>query len=130
MATEGDVDVVRRSFEAFNAGDMRALAACWTDDVVFDGSRAMEGVYRGKDACRRFLAGVLESSPIEQSDLAISRVGERVVVVARARVKGSASGAEAETRLAYVYELRDGLICHQEIHPDADRLLAELDIAP
>ena len=56
--SQGNVDVVARSFEAFNARDVNELVGLSTPDCEWLPFRAqLEGiVYRGHEGIRRFVA--------------------------------------------------------------------------
>ena len=51
MAEHPNVDVVRRSYQAFASGDLESLRALWTDDIAFhvQGSGKLNGDYHGPD---------------------------------------------------------------------------------
>jgi ketosteroid isomerase-like protein len=126
---ERNVETVRRSIDALNARDLEGVFECFSEDCVFDGSRVMEGVYRGKENYRRFLEEVLDSlGQLEHRELTVLTDVNRVVVLASVEMAGSASGAPGGGRIGYLYELRDGLIVHQEIHPDGEPLVRSLGI--
>ena len=51
MAEHPNAIAVRRSFEAWNSGDLDVIREYFTDDIVlhFAGNNAMSGTYRGRD---------------------------------------------------------------------------------
>jgi 8-oxo-dGTP diphosphatase len=53
-------ELVRRWFEAFNAGDLDGLAALYHEDATND---AGADLARGRDAVKREMAGILDRSP-------------------------------------------------------------------
>ena len=115
--------VVRRSFDALNAGDLDAVFECFQDDCVFDGSRVAEGVYEGQEHYRAFLQGALDSlSP--QHEFTLEAEGDHVLASCRIVGRGHASGAPIEMPVAYVYRLREGLIAHQTIYADIEEARA------
>ncbi len=52
MATTEDVELVRRGYEAFNAGDMEALTEIFAEDAVWHvaGNNVLSGTKQGRDA--------------------------------------------------------------------------------
>jgi ketosteroid isomerase-like protein len=125
---EEATDVVRRSIEALNARDMDAVMACFTDDVIFDGSRIMEGTYRGKQSYREFLEEAVDRVDFHHSEVSLLTDEDRVIALADVRGAGDRSGIPLAGRMAYVYEVREGLIARQEIHPDGEALLASIGL--
>ena len=52
MGTAENVELVRRGFEAFNAGDMESLSGMFAEDAVWHvaGSGVLSGTKQGRDA--------------------------------------------------------------------------------
>ena len=52
MTEHPNAAAARRSYEAWNSGDLDVIRAYFTDDIVlhFAGNNAMSGTYRGQDA--------------------------------------------------------------------------------
>ena len=119
-----NVDVVRESIRAINRGDLDEVMRFFTEDVVFDGTRIMEGTFEGKQPYRRFLESVLETVDIDYENVSYLTDEDRVIALADV-VGSSASGIPMEGRIAFLYLLRDGRIYRQEVHPDAEALLRE-----
>jgi uncharacterized protein len=57
-------DALKRAYEAFNSGDVEALAETYEDDVRWEGPNTegipMSGVYEGKDAVLQALGQIPE----------------------------------------------------------------------
>lgn len=83
-----NVELVRSSFAAINDRDVDAILAHFSDDVVFDGSRVMEGVYHGKDSFRGFLEALIESATLEYRDLSFLEDGDRVIALGTIHGRG------------------------------------------
>lgn len=125
----GNVELVRRSFEAISAWDIDALLELYHPEVEFlplTGTQVESGGYRGHAGVRAYLAeardlwDVLEPDGHSYQDL-----GDRVVVSGTCRVRGRASGAESHPACAWVIGVRDGLIVsHQACSTleDAEKL--------
>jgi ketosteroid isomerase-like protein len=110
----GNVEIVRRSLEAFSTWDIDTLLTLYHPEIDFlplTGTQVESGGYRGHDGVRAYIAEardlweVLEPDGHHYEDL-----GDRVVVRGACRVRGRASGAESSSACAWVIEIRDGLI--------------------
>jgi ketosteroid isomerase-like protein len=109
------VEKVRRSFDAWNRGDVDGwLEAAhpeveWTSEIV----RRMEGadaVYRGVDELRAYWddSHALWDVHVELTEI-LDR-GETLVALGTVRARGEASGVDLEGPIAYVFEFTDGLV--------------------
>lgn len=119
--SQKNVDVVRRSAEAYNRRDVAGFEACFAEDAEIVPLRAaVEGtVDRGPGAAARFLAGfddVLEGMSVELEEV---RDGpDWVLALGFLRGRGLGSGADVEARLSIVVRFRDGLITSFRVYPD------------
>jgi ketosteroid isomerase-like protein len=108
--SQGNVEVVRRSYEAYGRGDMEsALAALDPEIVIYDHDIPDSGEYRGLDGVLRWQAdweASWASWRWEAEELI--DVGNRVVAVLRVHAKGRGSGADVERLDGAVWTLRDG----------------------
>jgi ketosteroid isomerase-like protein len=112
--SQENVDAARRSFDAWNRGDVDAWLESshpqieWSSDVA----RRLEGtetVYRGRSQMRQFWD---EWHSVWDLTIEISEfrdLGETVVALGRMRAHGKASGIELEGLVAYVAEFQGGL---------------------
>jgi ketosteroid isomerase-like protein len=110
-----NVDAARRSFDGWNRGDVDAWLESAHPDVEFfsEIARRIEGaetVVRGMAEMRRFrdewhLVWDMRIDVSEVRDL-----GETVLVLARLRAHGEASGIDLEGPVAYVFEFDGGLV--------------------
>ena len=113
--SEENVEIFRRSDEAFNAGDIDAWLEEFIDPEI-EWHSALPGlltqggtVYRGHDGVREMLreiADVLDAITPEYSE--IHDAGDRVVAIGRLHTRGKASGAETDVPFALVGDYRDG----------------------
>jgi ketosteroid isomerase-like protein len=113
--SQANVEVVRRMFEHWNAGDVEAWLRCWHTDAEWSSEpfKALEGrarTYRGHAELRRFPVDVLEGfADLGQvEELRFRDVGDSVVVLAEYRVRAGTSGPEISTPMAWLVEVRDG----------------------
>jgi ketosteroid isomerase-like protein len=94
--TRDNAEIVRRGFEAWDAGDDDALPTYFSPDVEIDASDRIlnPAVYRGLDGAHRFRSEISENwggFSVEIEELLVS--GDRVVAFVRVSGQGRASGA-------------------------------------
>jgi uncharacterized protein len=112
--SQENVEALKRGFDAFNRRDLVANLRELDPEVVQHLSLpAMFGgqltVYRGHDGVRelwRDLGEAFAEFRVEITE--IRDVGERIVAVGQLRGRGRESGAEVESPIGYVVELRNG----------------------
>ena len=108
------IEQAKRSVDAYNRRDVEALLEELDPEVewhpallVLLGGEAT--VYRGHEGVRelmREIDDVLDEIHVEYSE--IRDLGDRVVAIGRLRTRGKASGAETESPIATVSDLRNG----------------------
>ena len=114
--SQEDVEVVRRSVEAFKSGEFDAAVELW--DAEGEWIPAMAGavednVYRGHAAVSRYFDELFESfSEVRVDDVKLRDLGNRVLVLYRLSVRGRDSGIALEQPGGIVYRLRGGKIVH------------------
>jgi ketosteroid isomerase-like protein len=117
-----DVQVVRRMFERFEAGDADGSLACFAPDVEVDASRRIDGgVAHGHEGLQRIIrewVGTWEDYRHETVE--VHDCGDKVMGVAKQFGRGKGSGVEIEHEYAYIFELRDGKITRYTIYLDRD----------
>jgi ketosteroid isomerase-like protein len=127
------IEIVRRSFEAFNDRDFDSMVADWTDDVVMrlvGGFADLMGAeFHGHDGVRSWMTEWVGSLAVRAEIEDIFEAGDRVVVIARAAGAGDASGAPVELRGGQVYSFRGRQICAVENYYDAEEALAAVRVA-
>jgi ketosteroid isomerase-like protein len=122
-----NVDVVRRSFQAFNARDVNELVSLSTPDCEWLPFRAqLEGiVYRGLEGIRRFVSDVDDDwegyQPVEFHER-----GDRVAVVGQVRAIGRGSSVSIGSMAGFVFELRRARIARITSHGNSDAAVAAL----
>jgi uncharacterized protein len=115
----GNVEIVRRAFDAFSRRDAAALAELIDPDFEWVSPTARvagrSGPYRGEQGLRDYLADVagvwqeLRSEPEE-----FREVGDRVVVVGRIYAWGV--GRVIDAPAGWVWRLRDGRIVEGRVY--------------
>jgi len=112
MTYEENAAVVRKGYEAFNAGDGPALAALLREDVTFyqPGASVVAGDYRGRDAVLGFFASLAEhSAGTFQATIEELYASDREAIVVH-RATGRVDGRELVTRTAMVIGLDGGRV--------------------
>jgi ketosteroid isomerase-like protein len=123
--SQENVEVVRRSLEAFNRGDFEAVFKDAAPDFEYDLSRAVgpwRGVY-GRDGALSMIREIVESWEwvrVEPHELI--EVGEHVVVPWTLRGEGR-DGIEVEARFTWVCTIRDGLIMRICLYQEREEAL-------
>ena len=119
--SQENVEIVRRSIDAFNSRDLDLAGQDWDPDAVVDWSRSMgvdAGIYRGREAILAFFDAWLEM--FDQFDFKpdefIER-GEHVVVPNLTRLRGR-DGVEVEAHSVVVATVCDGSIVAWSLYPD------------
>ena len=106
-----NVEVVRRAFEALNAG--QPVYSAFHPALIYH-PRSDEpdpSAHVGRDAFERLLDGFLESFRDLRFDvLELIDVGDRVIASTMMHGRGAASGVSVEDAYVFVYRLRDGLV--------------------
>jgi uncharacterized protein (TIGR02246 family) len=109
-----NVEIVRRLFAAFSAGDMDAFMALLADDAVVqtDPSFPEGGTLVGRAAIRRFHEGLHEGwrggGEVVAKD--VRTAGDRVLASYDWTAIGEASGIETSSQWYLVFWLPDGRI--------------------
>ena len=107
------VEAVRRSYEAFERGDMEAVVADMDEEIEWHQAQGLPhgGTYRGLDAVRRAIFDPLDedwwdgfrADPTEFID-----AGDQVVVLGRYTGRAKATGRALDVPFAHVWTFRDG----------------------
>jgi ketosteroid isomerase-like protein len=107
-----NAEIVRRSTEAYNRGDLDGMVENWAPDAVLDwsNSRGLEaGVYRGHHEIRAFTRRFLAAW--DQVRLEIEdpiEVGDDVLVLENVTYLRGRDGIETQARSAWLTTFRDG----------------------
>jgi len=113
MSDHPNVGAMRRSYEAFASGDLDALRALWTDDVVFHvtGVGDLDGDYVGPDAVLGFLGRLAaETEGSFRLDLhTILADDEHSVSLLRQHAERR--GRSSDVQVVHVTHMRDGKTC-------------------
>ena len=131
MSEQGNLDVVRRGYEAFGKGDILGLIALFdpnidwitpgTPDVPTSGRR------KGPQAVAEFfqtLGTVVDIQRFEPKEFFAQ--GDRVVVLGDSTSQVRATGKILDTSFAHAFTVRDGKVVRFEEIADMSALAAEL----
>jgi ketosteroid isomerase-like protein len=127
--SEENVELVRNAYDAYNRGDMEAMA----DDVAPEFEYVAMGaipdipaVFRGPEAWSQFSAWLREEFNDARVDVhELTDAGDRVLAEVSLRGRGKQSGLETTWNIWHVWTLRDGKVVHgQGFEHRADALEA------
>ena len=124
--SQENVEVVRRSFELWNEGDLAAFVALHHPDVVVvPPDNWPEGeVIRGREAWLREDMRIKDSWESDRATVGhVHEAGSNVIIQLRWIAKGRDSGIEFETQFWVVYTLSAGSITRVEYFLDRSRAL-------
>jgi ketosteroid isomerase-like protein len=117
-----NVEIVRRTYPAFNRRDIPAFLDSLDPDVEWIPIMAAleERVYRGHDGVRHWLEDLAADWELFEVHTDEFRdLGDRVLVLGRWRARGRASGVDLEDQpAAWLTELRDGKIVWMQTYSD------------
>jgi ketosteroid isomerase-like protein len=124
--SQENVELVRRTWEAWERGDMEAVFALYDPDIVWDfsgaaGNVVLSDVYHGHDGVRRFFREWRDSfdSYYAHAEEFIDAGGDSVLVCARQGGRGKGSGVEIQMpRYWQIYRVREGRAVRVEVYSD------------
>jgi ketosteroid isomerase-like protein len=124
-------EVVRRSLEAIEAGDLQGFRRLADDHAHPDVEwtpligAGVEGSYRGHGQIEAFFSDYLGSFEVRYLDPDLKALGDDVVVLLGGmRLTGRHSGAVVERELAAVFEFEDGSLRRGTAFATRDEALA------
>ncbi|WP_285314523.1 nuclear transport factor 2 family protein [Pseudarthrobacter sp. fls2-241-R2A-168] len=112
MGAQEDVALVRRGYEAFNAGDMDTLRELFTEGAVWrvGGSGALSGAKQGRDAILAYFGELgSRSNGTVKVDLEDVSAGDRYVIGVQSN-HAERDGKFLDQRSALVFTLADGMV--------------------
>jgi ketosteroid isomerase-like protein len=124
--SQENVEVVKRQFNTWSAGDLDAWSEYWDPDAVVVAPRGWPdgGVNRGLDALRRQAQRLRDSWTEARIEIdEIRPAGDRVLARIRYVTKGAETGLPFETPMAAVFFLEDGRIKRAEYYWEMDEAL-------
>jgi ketosteroid isomerase-like protein len=117
MSQHGNVEVVRRTVEAFPRGVDEMLL--FVDPAIELHSAIVGGaegnVYRGHDGFRRWFADSFESfEELENEWTEFRDLGDRVLAFGNVKARGRGSGMELDSPMGWVFTVRRGKLVKAE----------------
>ena len=127
-----DVEILRRSFHAWNAGDLEGLIGMLHPGFEFVPLRSqLEGdAYRGPESMRQFAADTAE----EWEYLRIvsdeyREAGEDILMLGRFNARTRGSGMEIEFPCGWVARVTDGKLSYLRTYSNAQEALAAVGLS-
>ena len=126
-----NVEIVRNGFEAWDRHDYEAAASHFSPDVEIDVTDRVlnPAIYSGLDGAMRFrdeIAETWDEFHVEIED--VVSAGDEVVVLVRSSGLGRASGAQVDSRAAWVAAVREQRITRLRLYRDRSRALAAVGL--
>ena len=116
--SEENVEIVRRSLEAFSGGDMEEMLSYMDPEgelhsAIVGGAEG--NVYRGHEGFRRWYADSFESFEELRNEWSEFRdLGDRVLVFGHVKARGRESGVELDSPMGWVFTVRRGKLMKAE----------------
>jgi ketosteroid isomerase-like protein len=131
--SDGNIELLRRWFEALNARDLEAVIALCDPSGVFISTFAAVGgaVYHGHDGMRGYFGDLAEAwgDEFRVEPEAYFDLGEHTLAFNVAQGRGSHSGAEVTMPYAAVTRWRDGLMVYIKGYADREEALSDLGVS-
>ena len=119
MGAEGNVEIMRRAYEAFNAADMDTLTELFDESAVWHlpGRSSMANDYQGRDATLAYFGQLgQETGGTFQAELQQLFEGGDGRVIGLQRSTAERDGKRLDVGDCIVFELRDGRITDGREH--------------
>jgi ketosteroid isomerase-like protein len=126
-----NVELFRRTVEAFNARDLEEFLAYFDPDVEYHSSFSGVGtVYRGHAGMRRWHQDLEDAwgSDIRSEPQAYFHAGEYTITIAVLRARGRHSEVEVEMPDVLVARWREGLITFMKSYLSKEEALSQLGL--
>jgi ketosteroid isomerase-like protein len=127
MAESELAQTIREAYAKFNRGDFDAVLELLDENVEWvppPTSPEPDPLY-GREAAREYMVPNLFDEQTAEP-LEILEQGDRVLVVARIRARGSGSGAEIDQTIFHLWQLDGERAVRFEVHMDREHALAAL----
>jgi uncharacterized protein len=119
MGAEENLEIMRRGYEAFNAGDMDTLNEVFDENIVWHlpGRSSMAKDYEGRDATLSYFGQIGEKTDgTFQAELQQLFAGDDDRVVGLQRSNGQRDGKSLDVGNCIVFELKDGKVVDGREH--------------
>jgi ketosteroid isomerase-like protein len=117
MSEQDNIEIIKRGYAAFSAGDLETVMSLFDDDVewVQPGQSAVSGTFHGKAELMEQFARLAEKGLTVKLNRLIAD-GDTVVALTDVTAGGE-TGKDAD-----VFTLRDGKTVHVQVHGDTSLL--------
>jgi uncharacterized protein len=135
-ASADNVDLLRRFYESFNAGDLDSVLELCTEEVeVYKDPEVVDMVAastpRGQERVAQYLRGWLDSwSEYQVRPKEFLQSGDEVAALTETRARAPNSQFEIEGEMADVFTVRDGRIARFRLYIECSDALVSLGLAP
>ncbi|MEA2418032.1 MAG: SnoaL-like domain [Thermoleophilaceae bacterium] len=126
---EALLEFVRQGYALWNRGDLRAVAAMWSDDFEWHNDPSWPGqtIYHGRDNVVRFLEEEV-ANIIHLGEIDVDRivpVGDELVICMMAHTRGHDSNVDiGKVPVFHVARVRDGRVVRVRAFLDEDDAMA------
>ncbi len=115
--SQENVEIIRGVFEAFQRGDVSGMLDLMTDDMVTHRIEPDDAIYHGKEGFFQATADWIEGFD-DWTATAEEFIdgGDAVLVQVHQTARGAGSGVPVESRLWFVFAIRDGKVARLSFH--------------
>ena len=127
-----NVEVLRRSYEAWNRSDLDAAFKFLEPEfeLQLPESGMNVGSFQGREGATKLFEDYLEVFDFFHLEPeAFFEVGDRIVVFVRALARGKGSGVGVELRPAHVWTMRAGKAARLEVFPERQNALEAVGLS-
>jgi uncharacterized protein len=129
MSEQENVQLVRRTYENYKAGDMQAVLGAFAESVEWIQPQveglSFTGKRKGRDQVAKFFATMSDAQePIVFDPREYIAQGDRVVALGHYRWRAKATGREWEGDWAHVYTIRNGQVIRFQEYTDTAMAIA------
>src|SRR6185503_6667756 len=134
--SQENVEQLRAGIEGFLAGTnesareemLSRIAEGWDPEIELDASETpvldISGVYRGRDAVKRFWREWLAAWETIRSEYELVDAGDRIVMLFDMRMRGRSTGIDVPLgKVAWVFTYRGGLLIRMKLYMDQSQAL-------
>jgi ketosteroid isomerase-like protein len=130
--SQGNVEIVRRSWEAFSRGDLDGFFADLAHDAEFEEDPAFPeaGIYRGREEISGYLRAFQEQMVSHRFEVEqLHDLGDRVLALLHESARGARSGLEVEQHPAFLYTFRANRIARVRAYLDRTEALEAVGLS-
>lgn len=124
VMSEANIEMVRRSYDAFNQGNVAlALEPADPDFEWIPPDQDLSGPVRGREKVQQFIEEQLETYEFEMHPEEFFEKEAQVLAFVHLRGRGNVSGAEFDIRIAQVWTVRNGRLVRGQVYANRDEAL-------